>query len=42
VHNVAKTIQARSKLLAHLVEEGELSIVKAVYRLESGEVVRLT
>ena len=42
VHSVAKTIEERSKLLAHLLEEGELSIVKAVYHLESGEVVRLT
>ncbi len=42
VHNVAKTIQARSAMLAHLLESNELAIVKAVYRLESGEVVKLT
>jgi carbonic anhydrase len=41
VHHVAKTIEAKSKVLAHLVEEGELVIVKAVYRLETGEVVKL-
>jgi carbonic anhydrase len=41
VQLVAKTIEEKSKLLGHLVEEGTLTIVKAVYRLETGEVVKL-
>jgi carbonic anhydrase len=41
VHAVAQTILARSKMLAALVQEEKLTIVKAVYRLQSGEIARL-
>ncbi len=41
VRYVAQTILAKSKVLAELVEQGKVTIVTAVYRLESGEVARL-
>lgn len=41
VHLVAQTILAKSKILAELAQGEKLTIVKAVYRLASGEVARL-
>ncbi len=41
VHHVAKTVLAKSKVLAELVQAEKLALIKAVYRLESGVVARL-
>jgi carbonic anhydrase len=41
VQMVAQTVLAKSKVLAGLVQEEKLTVFKAVYRLDSGEVARL-
>lgn len=41
VHRAAKALVEESEVLRHAVESGEVGVVKAVYRLESGEVVKL-
>ncbi len=38
---VAETVVAKSRIVAELVEKGSLTVMKAIYRLESGEVSRL-
>ncbi len=41
VHQSAKDVLANSELLRHALKEGKLTIIEAVYKLDSGEVVRL-
>lgn len=41
VHQSAKDILASSPIVRHAAAEGKLTIIKAVYRLRTGEVVRL-
>jgi carbonic anhydrase len=41
VHQSAKDILAESTIVRSALKEGKLSIIEAVYRLDSGEVVRL-
>jgi carbonic anhydrase len=42
VHHSAKDLLEASPLLRKAVDGGQLTVIKAVYRLASGEVVRLT
>jgi carbonic anhydrase len=41
VHQSAKDLLANSAILRHALKDGKLTIFEAVYRLDSGEVVRL-
>src|SRR5262249_27367728 len=41
VHQSAKDVLSNSSVLRHALKDGKLTIIEAVYRLESGEVVRL-
>ena len=41
VHQSAKDVLSNSAVLRHALKDGKLTIIEAVYRLESGEVVRL-
>jgi carbonic anhydrase len=41
VHQSAKDVLTSSEILRHAVKEGKLSVVEAIYKLDSGEVVRL-
>ena len=41
VHQIASDILCNSPLLQQRVESGKLTVIKALYRLKSGEVVRL-
>jgi len=41
VHQSAKDVVARSEVLQHFVEQGNLSIVEAEYQVDTGEVTRL-
>jgi carbonic anhydrase len=42
VHQSAHDVVANSPVLKHLEEEGKLAVIEAVYKLDSGEVVRLS
>lgn len=42
VHQSAQDLMEASPLLRKAVDDGQLTVIKAVYRLASGEVVRLT
>jgi carbonic anhydrase len=42
VHQSAQDVIANSPVLKHLEEEGKLAVIEAVYKLDSGEVVRLS
>ena len=41
VHQSAKDVLANSPILRHALKDGKLTIIEAVYKLETGEVVRL-
>jgi carbonic anhydrase len=41
VHQSAKDVLANSEVLRHAVDEGKLTVIEAVYKLSTGEVVRL-
>ena len=41
VHQSAKDVLANSEILRHALKDGKLTIIEAVYKLDSGEVVRL-
>jgi carbonic anhydrase len=41
VHQSARDVLANSDVLRHAHEEGRLSVIEAVYKLDGGEVVRL-
>jgi carbonic anhydrase len=41
VHQSAKDVLAHSEVLRHAHEEGKLSVIEAIYKLDNGEVVRL-
>jgi carbonic anhydrase len=41
VHQSARDVLAHSEVLRHAHEEGKLSVIEAVYKLDGGEVVRL-
>jgi carbonic anhydrase len=41
VHQSASDVLANSEILRHALKDGHLTIIEAVYRLDSGEVVRL-
>lgn len=41
VHQSARDVLANSEVLRHGYEEGKLSVIEAVYKLDAGEVVRL-
>jgi carbonic anhydrase len=42
VHQSAKDVIANSPVLKHLEEEGKLTTIEAVYKLNTGEIVRLS
>ncbi len=41
VHQSANDVLANSEILRHALKNGEFTIIEAVYRLDSGEVIRL-
>lgn len=41
VHQSARDVLANSEALRHAFEQGKLSVIEAVYKLDAGEVVRL-
>ncbi len=41
VHQSARDVLGNSEILRHAMKEGKLTIIEAVYKLDSGEVVRL-
>lgn len=41
VHQSVRDVLANSEVLRHAHEEGKLSVIEAVYKLDTGEVVRL-
>jgi carbonic anhydrase len=41
VHQSARDVLGNSEILRHAMKEGKLTIVEAVYKLDSGEIVRL-
>jgi carbonic anhydrase len=42
VHQSAKDVIANSPVLKHLQDDGKLAVIEAVYKLDTGEVVRLS
>lgn len=41
VQHSSKTVLAKSRILRKAVEDGELTIIRAIYRMTTGEIVRL-
>ena len=41
VHQSAADLLKKSEVLHHAVEEGKLTVIEALYKLDSGEVVRV-
>ena len=42
VHQSARDVLANSEVLRHAQDEGKLAVIESVYKLDSGEVVRLS
>ena len=42
VHQSAKDLLAHSEVLRHMVDEGKISVVEAIYHLDTGKVERLS